>query len=66
MPICLNKYFSEKLCFVLGGTHRRPSILKGYADEKRLKTPALVYTDTNVTLGVPVNWLLLSSDIYRH
>ena len=25
----------------LGGTHRRPSILKGYADEKRLKTPGL-------------------------
>ena len=33
--------FLKSCVLFLGGTHRRPSILKGYADEKRLKTPAL-------------------------
>ena len=33
--------FLKSCVLFLGGTHERPSILKGYADEKRLKTPAL-------------------------
>ena len=39
MPICLNKYFSEKLCFVLGGYASATVYTKGVRGWKKVENP---------------------------
>ena len=46
MPICLNKYFSEKLCFVLGGYASATVYTKGVRGWKKVENPWYRETDT--------------------